>query len=85
MAQMFKTGDRVHHVGRREDGTVLPDITIDVVRVQFDNPTPRGDPSIGQFDELWFDMHPGWLKLILAQKPAAPLPTRHYKSSFVPT
>lgn len=61
---MFRAGDRVHHVGRRENGTVLPSDTTSVVLVEFDNPTPRGNKSIGEFDEVWFNTHPGWLQLI---------------------
>lgn len=61
MFQMFKAGDRVHHVGRKDDGTVLPFDTTGAVRVQFDNPTPGGNRSIGEFDEVWFKSHPGWL------------------------
>lgn len=66
MTQMFQAGDRVHHIGRKEDGTVLPFDLAGVVRVEFDNLTPRGNPSIGEFDEVWFNTHPGWLKLIPA-------------------
>lgn len=62
--QMFKTGDRVHHTGRKEDGTVLSFDTTGVIRVEFDNLTPRGNKSIGEFDEVWFNTHPGWLKPI---------------------
>lgn len=58
---MFKAGDRVHHIGRKEDGTVLPFERTGAVRVKFDNPAPSGNPSIGEFDELWFKTHPGWL------------------------
>ena len=58
---MFKAGDRVHHIGLGEDGTVLDD-TAGVVIVEFDNPTPRGNRRIGEFDEVWFNSHPGWLK-----------------------
>ncbi len=57
---VFKAGDRVHHTGRKESGTVL-DSPSDVVRVLFDNPTPRGNQSIGEFDEVWFNTHPNWL------------------------
>jgi hypothetical protein len=66
----FKAGDRVHHIGRRENGTVLPFITPEVVRVEFDNPAPSGRPSIGEFDELWFRTHPNWLTSI-QQTPGA--------------
>lgn len=61
---LFKAGDRVHHIGRREDGTVIESNTTGVVRVAFDNPTPSGNRSVGEFDEIWFNGHPGWLKLI---------------------
>lgn len=56
----FKVGDRVHHVGRKEDGMVTS-VSNDVVCVQFDNPTPRGGVSRGEFDEVWFNTHRGWL------------------------
>lgn len=59
---LFKAGDRVHHIGRKEDGTVLSFDTAGVVRVEFDNPTPRGNKSFGEFDEAWFNAHPGWLR-----------------------
>lgn len=58
---MFKAGDRVHHIGRKESGTVLPFDAAGVVRVEFDNPTPTGSKSIGEFDGGWFASHPGWL------------------------
>jgi len=61
---MFKAGDRVRHSGRRECGTVLESNTTGVVRVEFDNPTPRGGKSVGEFDEAWFKTHPGWLMSI---------------------
>lgn len=67
---MFKAGDRVHHIGRKEDGTILPFDTTGVVRVEFDNPTPRGNKSIGEFDENWFRTHTNWL-LSLQQTPGA--------------
>lgn len=70
MTQMFKAGDRVRHIGRNEAGTVLPFETAGVVRVEFDNPTPRGSKSIGEFDEAWFRIHPGWL-VSLQQTPGA--------------
>jgi len=71
MAEMFKSGDRVHHSGRDEAGTVLEFVAAGVVRVQFDNPAPSGKPSIGEFDEVWFRNHPGWLTLIRQQTPGA--------------
>lgn len=61
MSEVFKAGDRVHHIGRKEDGTVLPFDTTGVVRVEFDKPTSRGNKSIGEFDEGWFRTHPNWL------------------------
>lgn len=70
MTQMFKAGDRVHHIGRKEDGTVLPFTTTGVVRVEFDNPAPSGRPSVGEFDEGWFRAHPNWLTSI-QQTPGA--------------
>jgi hypothetical protein len=60
----FKAGDRVHHIGRNEDGTVLPFDKSGVVRVEFDKPTPRGGRKVGVFDEVWFNNHPGWLQLL---------------------
>lgn len=57
----FTVGDRVHHVGRSEDGTVVS-LTHEAVHVEFDQPTPGGRPSIGIFDEVWFNTHEGWLK-----------------------
>jgi hypothetical protein len=70
MPEMFKAGDRVCHIGRKEDGTVLPFDTAGVVRVLFDNPTPRGHKSIGEFDEAWFRIYPGLL-VSLQQTPGA--------------
>lgn len=58
----FKAGDRVHHTGRGEDGTILEFTSTGVVRVKFDKPAPSGNPSIGEFDHVWFATHPGWLK-----------------------
>lgn len=58
--ETFKVGDRVHHIGRKEDGTIIR--VGDRVLVEFDNPTPRGARSIGEFDELWFKTHHGWLQ-----------------------
>lgn len=57
----FKAGDRVRHIARKECGTVLESDRTGVVRVEFDNPIPSGSKSIGEFDEVWFRMHPGWL------------------------
>lgn len=65
----FNAGDRVHHIGRGENGTVLPFVTTGVVRVEFDSPAPSGKPSIGEFDGLWFDRHPDWLQPIPQQTP----------------
>lgn len=56
----FKQGDRVRHIDRNENGTVLW-VHDGVVTVEFDNPTPRGSVSVGEFDEVWFKTHEGWL------------------------
>jgi hypothetical protein len=56
----FKTGDRVRHTLRDELGTV--EIVEDgVIKVTFDNPTPKGRPSIGMYDEAWFRICPKYL------------------------
>lgn len=60
---MFRAGDRVHHIGRGEDGTVLPSTKTGVVRVEFDSPPPIGRKSIGEFDEVWARSHHDWLQL----------------------
>lgn len=57
----FRVGDRVHHIGRAENGTVVS-LANDTVHVEFDQPTPRGNKSIGEFDEVWFNTHKGWLR-----------------------
>lgn len=62
----FSVGDRVHHISRGEDGTVTS-TDKGVLTVEFDNPSPSGGKSIGQFDECWFETHNGWL-LAAAQK-----------------
>lgn len=64
MVPKFNVGDRVHHIGRRENGTVTG--TGDRIVVEFDNPTPRGNKSIGVFDDLWFRSHDGWLQPVAA-------------------
>lgn len=64
MTEMFKVGDRVHHSGRNETGTVLPFTETGVIRVEFDLPTPRHGRCIGEFDAIWFKSHPGWLRLL---------------------
>jgi hypothetical protein len=61
---MFQAGDRVRHVGRQEDGAVLPFDTAGVVKVEFDDPTPRGNRSIGEYDETWFRIHPHLLQFV---------------------
>lgn len=61
MTQGFSVGDRVYHSGRQDFGNVTS-IENEVVKVEFENPTPRGNRSIGEFDEVWFRTHPGWLK-----------------------
>lgn len=53
----FKDGDRVHHIGRKEDGTVTVQRNGDI-EVLFDRPAPSGKPSIGIFDENWFHAYP---------------------------
>lgn len=60
MVPRFKIGDRVYHIGRQETGTVIGDG--DCIIVEFDNPSPRGMRSIGEFDEMWFNSHDGWLQ-----------------------
>lgn len=71
MSEIFKAGDRVHHIGRQENGTILPFNLTGVVRVEFDSLTPRLNPSIGEFDAIWFKSHPNWLQLIPQQAPGA--------------
>lgn len=61
--QDFKTGDRVRHSGRGEAGTVKILRNGDV-QVEFDKPTPRGNPSIGVYDTVWFSTHPSGLELV---------------------
>lgn len=56
----FKTGDRVQHVGRGEIGTVTI-LQNGNVQVEFDNPTPRGHRSIGEYDKAWFEQYPNGL------------------------
>lgn len=55
----FKTGDRVHHTGRKEDGTV--EIIDGNVQVTFDIPTARGNISVGLYDANWLATHQNWL------------------------
>lgn len=59
MAQLsdFGMGDRVKHLSRNEEGCVNA-IEDDGVHVLFDNPTPRGNKSVGIFDHDWFRAHP---------------------------
>ena len=57
----FKPGDRVRHVSRDELGTV--ERVDDRVHVRFDNPTPRGTVSRGEYDELWFSKYPSGLQI----------------------
>lgn len=61
MLHSLMAGDRVRHIGRNEEGTVLPFDTAGVVKVLFDKPTPSGAKSIGEFDQVWFMTHPNWL------------------------
>jgi hypothetical protein len=60
LSEAFKTGDRVLHVNRNEQGsvTVLEDGS---VQVEFDNPTPGGRRSVGVYDTNWFKQHPNML------------------------
>lgn len=60
MIPKFNAGDRVHHRGRNEDGTIIR-ASDTLVVVEFDNQTPRGGRSFGEFDEVWFNTHEGWL------------------------
>jgi hypothetical protein len=57
----FKTGDRVRHVSRDENGTVTILENGDV-HVRFDKPTPKGRASVGVYDRLWFEIHPNGLE-----------------------
>lgn len=59
----LKTGYRVRHVSRDECGTVtiLPNGNAQVI---FDNPTPGGRVSIGEYDENWFKIYPNGLELV---------------------
>lgn len=52
----FREGDRVHHGGRTEDGTVTS-VANGVVTVEFDIRTSRGNISVGAYDELWFQLN----------------------------
>lgn len=61
----LKVGDRVRHVGRNEDGTVVN--TIGYIKVDFDKLSPRGHRSVGQYDEKWFAMYPRLLQIIQRQ------------------
>ena len=36
----------------------------DRVHVRFDNPTPRGAVSKGEYDELWFSNYPRGLQIV---------------------
>lgn len=56
----FNVGDRVRHCGRDELGTVTA-VDADGVHVTYDNPTPKGKPSRGLYDERWFELLPGML------------------------
>jgi hypothetical protein len=53
----FKFGDRVKHLIRNEEGRVYA-IEEDGLHIHFDNPTPRGNISVGIFDDDWFLSHP---------------------------
>jgi hypothetical protein len=65
----FKTGDRVRHVSRDELGTVTILENGDV-QVRFDKPTPKGRPSLGVYDAIWFRTYPNGL-VALQQTPEA--------------
>lgn len=56
----FQIGDRVKHILRSEEGTVQ-NCAEDGLHVLFDNPTPRGNQSVGIYDRQWFDSHPDLL------------------------
>ena len=58
----FKDGDRVRHVSRNEVGTVKV-LGNGNVQVTFDNPTPRGNKSVGEYDADWFRIYPNGLVL----------------------
>jgi hypothetical protein len=68
----FQVGDRVYHVGRKQFGTILEIGT--TVRVEFEIPMPSGGRSIGEFDEVWFNSHLGWL---IPAEPGLPTGTIH--------
>ena len=78
MIPKFEPGQRVSHIGRKEDGTIIRASDRQVV-VEFDNPTSRGGRSFGEFDEVWFDRHPDWLrKLDESEPPAESSRASHY-------
>lgn len=58
----FKDGDRVRHSSRGELGTVT--ILSGAVQVRYDKPTPKGIPSVGMYDEKWFELYPNGLVLV---------------------
>jgi hypothetical protein len=60
MEDKIKFADRVKHIGRDEEGKVVS-IKNDGLHVEFEQKTPRGNASIGIFDEVWFRMHPDLL------------------------
>lgn len=59
----FKSGDRVRHVGRDEMG-VVKILRNGDVRVEFDKPSPSGNPSIGVYDANWFSTYPNGIELV---------------------
>ena len=63
----FTVGDRVRHVLWDELGTV--ESVDECVHVRFDKLSPRGAITRGQYDKLWFSIHPNGLQ-ILAREPA---------------
>lgn len=50
-----KVGERVHHKGLNDCGTVTK-IEGGIVDVIFDKPHSRGD-TLGSYDKVWFDLH----------------------------
>jgi hypothetical protein len=58
----FKPGDRVRHASWGEVGTV--EKVDDRVHVRFDKPASRGAVTRGEYDELWFSIHPYGLQIL---------------------
>lgn len=67
LAIPFKVGDRVRHVSRGERGTVTI-VANGRCQVEFDNPTPCGNRSVGEYDANWFLTYPAGL----VREPEAP-------------